>query len=148
MIFHRSFSSHYTISLGKQAIYPMRLTMTLKIFAMVTALFLTQLVFANDEDNDLIGTHNLDPISAMKISKPEILQTLRLLRDSGKISAEDYQKSVTEIEKMDDRKLQNLAEEAKEIAKKNPDGAMDILKDKKIDLKKVEDLKNNKKALD
>lgn len=105
-------------------------------------------LFAGEDDQDLISSKAVDPISAMKISKSEILQTLKLMKDSGKISAEDYNKSIAEIEKMDDNKLNNLTEQAKEIARKNPDGAMNLLKDKQIDYKKVEELKNSKPVQD
>lgn len=121
--------------------------MTFKIVAFVTFLSLSHLSVAN-EDNDLISNKELDPISAMKISKPEILQTLKMLRDSGKISAEDYQKSIAEIERMDEKKLGNLTDQAKDMAKKNPDAAMNLLKEKQIDYKKVEELKNQKPVQD
>lgn len=119
---------------------------------MLLALLLLNLInlnlFASEDDKDLISSKGVDPISAMKISKSEILQTLKLMKDSGKISAEDYNKSIAEIEKMDDKKLNNLTEQAKDIAKKNPDGAMNLLKDKQIDYKKVEELKNSKPEQD
>lgn len=122
--------------------------MALKFIATIALLSSISLSYAQEDSHDLITNKEIDPISAMKISKPEILQTLKMLRDSGKISAEDYQKSVAEIEKMDDKKLGSLTDQAKDMAKKNPDAAMNLLKDKQIDYKKVEELKNQKPVQD
>lgn len=122
--------------------------MSIKTHVLVLMLAISPYLFADEDNRDLISNQEMDPISAMKISKPEILQTLKMLRDSGKISAEDYQKSIADIEKMDDKHLNALTDQAKDMAKKNPDAAMNLLKDKKIDYKKVEELKNQKKMQD
>lgn len=122
--------------------------MALKLMATIALLSLFSFSYAQEDNSDLISNKEMDPITAMKISKPEILQTLKMLRDSGKISAEDYQKSIAEIEKMDDQKLGALTDQAKDMAKKNPDKAMNLLKDKQIDYKKVEELKNQKPIQD
>lgn len=122
--------------------------MALKLIATIALLSLFSFTYAQEDNSDLISNKEMDPITAMKISKPEILQTLKMLRDSGKISAEDYQKSIADIEKMDDQKLGALTDQAKDMAKKNPDKAMNLLKDKQIDYKKVEELKNQKPIQD
>lgn len=107
---------------------------------MLAKIFLIVLLFSFN--NFLHANEDIDPISSLKINKSDMIQSLKMLKDMGKISETDYNKSIAEIEKMDDAKFESLTLQAKEMAKKNPDKAMEIIKDKNIDYKKVEALKN------
>lgn len=89
-----------------------------------------------------------DPLIDVKISKSEIEQSLKMLKQMGKISEEDYQKAMNDLSKMDQNKVDSLTENAKDLVRKDPDKALQLYKDKKFDPNKVKELQNSKPLTD
>lgn len=74
----------------------------------------------------------------MKIPKDEIVKSLDNLKKEGKISDADYQKAKTELLAMSDEQLNGIKKKAEGMIRNDPDKAVDLVKQKKIDLKEVE----------
>lgn len=89
-----------------------------------------------------------DPLIDVKISKSEIEQSLKMLKQMGKISDEDYQKAMNDLSKIDQSKVDSLTENAKDLVRKDPDKALQLYKDKKFDPNKVKELQNSKPLTD
>lgn len=69
-------------------------------------------------------------IDDIKVSKDEIVKSLDMLKKSGSISEEDYQKAKKELGTMNDKQVDAITLKAKDTIKKNPSAAEGIGKDK------------------
>lgn len=79
-----------------------------------------------------------DPLVDFKVNKDEILKSLDVLKKDGKISDKDYEEAKKQLLNMNDGQINGLKDKAINMVRKDPDKTVDLYKDKKIDLKKVE----------
>lgn len=67
-------------------------------------------------------------LDSFKINKDEIRKSLENLKAAGKISNAEYLKSLEELNKMDDKKIDDLSKKAVDIIKKQGTGAAELPK--------------------
>ncbi len=82
-----------------------------------------------------------DPLTDIKISKQEILDMVKAMKGSGKITEAQFNATINDLEKMKQEDMDKLLETTKEMVRKDPDKAMEIARDKTLDINKVEQLR-------
>jgi hypothetical protein len=78
-----------------------------------------------------------DPLTEIKVSKEEILQSLDSLKKSGRISEEEYLQTKKVLLGMDQNQIENINNKAKTTIKTNPKEAQTIFESLEKDLNNV-----------
>jgi len=101
----------------------------LKHFIIALSLFFsfTSIIEANDKLEDLEN-----PLANFQISKDEIKSSLQKLRSEGKISENDYNKALTELNGMNEGQISAMKDAAIQMVRKDPDKASELAEVKQI----------------
>jgi len=108
-------------------------------FVLLLAMTFSLNLFANDSEVDSFEISKADndqlykSLESFKINKDEIRKSLENLKASGKITNAEYLKSLDELNKMDDKKLEDISKKAVDIIKNQGPNAVDL---PKADVKK------------
>lgn len=92
-------------------------------YVLILALSITINIFASEKGTDTSEVSSVDTdqlyksIESFKINKDEIRKSLENLKASGKITNADYLKSLEELNKMDDKKIEDLSKKAVDMIK-------------------------------
>jgi hypothetical protein len=101
-------------------------------FFFISLFTLSLSTFAIASDEQLV-----DPLPNLSISKSEVQKSLENLKNSGKISAADYEVAQKELSTMSDSQLNTIKEKAVGLIRNDPDKALEIAKAPKIDLEEA-----------
>lgn len=85
-----------------------------------------------------LPAQDVDPLANIKISKDEISKSLDQLKGQGKISESDYNEAQKELKTMSDAQVGSIKDKAIGLIRKDPDKALGIINNKKIDKKELE----------
>ena len=106
----------------------------LAVLTLFSFVFFQANLSASDSDSDVDTlTHD-----TMSISKEEIIKSLDNLKKQGQITEADYEKTKKELLGMSDSQVNNIKKNAEGIIRNNPDKALELVNQKKIDVKAVE----------
>ncbi len=103
-------------------------------FVLMLALSISMNVFAADTEVDASEVSKADTdqlyksLESFKINKDEIRKSLENLKASGKITNAEYLKSLEELNKMDDKKINDLSKKAVDMIKNQGAAAAELPK--------------------